>query len=101
MRVQASVDAAIVVRRVGEPAAIVGPVLAGAVKHERFTIGELAGNGLPSTVDVTAEGPERAASFTCRVRIDTPTELDYYRHGGILPYVVHRLATTSSSMSSH
>src|SRR5439155_21571631 len=69
--------------------------------HELFTIGELAGNGLPSTVDVTAEGPERAASFTCRVRIDTPTELDYYRHGGILQYVVHRLATTSSSMSSH
>ena len=28
----------------------------------------------------------------CRVicRIDTPIEVDYYRHGGILPYVLRR-----------
>ena len=25
-------------------------------------------------------------------RIDTPNELDYYRHGGILPYVLRQLA---------
>ncbi len=31
-------------------------------------------------------------SFRVRVRIDTPTELDYYRHGGILKYVVRHLA---------
>ena len=30
--------------------------------------------------------------FRVRVRIDTPTELDYYRHGGILKYVVRHLA---------
>jgi aconitate hydratase len=27
-----------------------------------------------------------------RVRIDTPIEVDYYRHGGILPYVLRQLA---------
>jgi aconitate hydratase len=32
-------------------------------------------------------------SFTCRVRIDTPKEIEYYRHGGILQYVVRQLAT--------
>ena len=25
-------------------------------------------------------------------RIDTPIEVDYYRHGGILPYVLRQLA---------
>jgi aconitate hydratase len=33
-----------------------------------------------------------AKAFRARVRIDTPTELDYYRHGGILKYVLRRLA---------
>ena len=26
-----------------------------------------------------------------RCRIDTPIEIDYYRHGGILPYVLRQL----------
>jgi aconitate hydratase len=29
--------------------------------------------------------------FRARVRIDTPKEWDYYRHGGILPYMVRQL----------
>ena len=29
--------------------------------------------------------------FTVRVRIDTPKEADYFRHGGILPYVLRSL----------
>ncbi|MER3496576.1 MAG: hypothetical protein C4320_07245, partial [Armatimonadota bacterium] len=29
--------------------------------------------------------------FTVRVRIDTPQEMEYYRHGGILPYVLREL----------
>ena len=38
--------------------------------------------------------PEEHArqEFTVRVRIDTPEELTAYRHGGILPYVLRRLA---------
>ncbi len=31
--------------------------------------------------------------FTVRCRIDTPEELQYYRHGGILHYVLRQLAT--------
>ena len=31
-------------------------------------------------------------SFTVRLRIDTPTEVEYYRHGGVLNYVLRQLA---------
>jgi aconitate hydratase len=30
-----------------------------------------------------------------RVRIDTPIEVDYYRHGGILPYVLRELLSAA------
>jgi aconitate hydratase len=30
-------------------------------------------------------------TFEARVRIDTPGEAAYYRHGGILPYVLRSL----------
>jgi aconitate hydratase len=29
--------------------------------------------------------------FTCRVRIDTPKEVEYFKHGGILPFVLRQL----------
>jgi aconitate hydratase len=28
-----------------------------------------------------------------KLRIDTPIEIDYYRHGGILPFVLRQLLT--------
>jgi aconitate hydratase len=36
-----------------------------------------------------ADGSTR--TLTTRVRIDTPREVEYFRHGGILPYVVREL----------
>src|SRR5262249_9747438 len=33
----------------------------------------------------------RVEEIPVRVRIDTPIEVDYYRHGGILPYVLRQL----------
>ncbi len=41
----------------------------------------------PRTVTVTADGKE----FEAVVRIDTPGEADYYRHGGIMQYVLRSL----------
>ena len=35
------------------------------------------------------DGSRRALPLLCR--IDTPVEVDYYRHGGILPYVLRAL----------
>ena len=42
---------------------------------------------------VTATDSEGGAkTFSALVRIDTPGEAEYYRHGGILQYVLRRLA---------
>jgi len=46
--------------------------------------------GKKLTVVATGEGPEKR--FSVQARIDTPNELDYYRHGGILTYVLRQLA---------
>jgi aconitate hydratase len=44
------------------------------------------------SVDVAyPDGTKR--SFEAKVRIDTENELDYYRHGGILHYVLRSLAS--------
>jgi aconitate hydratase len=41
---------------------------------------------------ITAKAEDgRVKTFTARVRVDTPEELNAYRHGGILPYVVRQL----------
>jgi aconitate hydratase len=42
---------------------------------------------LPKRLQVTADGK----SFEVVLRIDTPKEEEYYRHGGILPYVLRQL----------
>ncbi|HKV72746.1 MAG TPA: aconitate hydratase AcnA [Gemmatimonadales bacterium] len=44
------------------------------------------------TLTVTAKGESGTKSFKVTVRIDTPQELQYYRHGGILEYVLRQLA---------
>ena len=41
-------------------------------------------------VIASKEGGGRTFTVVCR--IDTPNELDYYRHGGILQYVLRSLA---------
>ena len=43
-------------------------------------------------VTVVAHGDGGEKRFQARVRIDTPQELQYVRHGGILQYVLRRLA---------
>jgi aconitate hydratase len=45
-----------------------------------------------STVVVRATGPGGAVrEIPCLVRIDTPVELDQFRSGGILPFVLRKL----------
>ena len=64
----------------------------GLTGEEEFTITGLAdalnAGELPRTVQVQAGD----VAFEARVRIDTPKEADYFRHGGILPYVLRHLA---------
>jgi aconitate hydratase len=47
---------------------------------------------IPSHVQVTVTAPDGStSSFEAKVRIDTPGEASYYRHGGILRYVLRSL----------
>ena len=63
---------------------------------ETFTITGLTAlneGTTPRTVAVTAQKADGSAvSFDAVVRIDTPGEADYFRHGGILQYVLRQLA---------
>jgi aconitate hydratase len=66
----------------------------GLTGREVFDIGGLS-SGDAKQVSVTATPPDgKPISFTARVRIDTPKEREYYRHGGILQYVLRQLAAT-------
>jgi aconitate hydratase len=49
--------------------------------------------GAAKTVKVIAMSDDgKRIEFDARLRIDTPKELDYYQHGGILQYVLRQLA---------
>jgi aconitate hydratase len=65
----------------------------GLTGREIFDLGDLQ-NAEARTVAVTAtpESGGKPVVFQVRVRIDTPKERDYYRHGGILQYVLRQLA---------
>ena len=44
------------------------------------------------TIKVSAVSKERTIEFEAKIRIDTPQEILYYQHGGILQYVLRGLA---------
>ena len=59
---------------------------------ETFDI-EGLGDGSAKEVQVTAKRENGdTLQFKARVRLDTPKEVDYYRHGGILHYVLRQMA---------
>ncbi|HVS75289.1 MAG TPA: aconitate hydratase AcnA [Steroidobacteraceae bacterium] len=65
----------------------------GLTGREVFEITGLAsGDAREVTVKATPADGGKAITFTARVRIDTPKEREYYRHGGILQYVLRQLA---------
>ncbi|MCB1736335.1 MAG: aconitate hydratase, partial [Gammaproteobacteria bacterium] len=60
--------------------------------YETFDIVGL-GDGSAKSVTVTATAPDGSVkTFAARVRIDTPNEVEYYLNGGILHYVLRKLA---------
>jgi aconitate hydratase len=42
------------------------------------------------TLEIESKNKEKR-SVPVQLRIDTPIEIDYYRHGGILPFVLRQL----------
>jgi aconitate hydratase len=69
----------------------------GLIGHETFDIVGLAegiASGFASgrTIQVKAQREDGSSlEFDAVVRIDTPNEVQYYRHGGILQYVLRQL----------
>jgi len=75
----------------------------GLTGHEIYTVGTAPGqlrtlldapyrSGL--VIHVRAERSDGGLTeFPVTVRMDTPQEVLYYQHGGILPYVLRQLAT--------
>jgi aconitate hydratase len=52
------------------------------------------GDGSAKQVTVTATAADGSSKqFQARSRLDTPKEVDYYRHGGILNFVLRQLAS--------
>ena len=52
------------------------------------------GDGTAREVTVRATSEDgNVTEFKARVRLDTPKEVEYYRHGGILHYVLRQLAS--------
>jgi len=65
----------------------------GLTGYEKFTITGIADNlkiGKELSVKATSDDG-KTKEFQAICRIDTPAELDYYRHGGILEYVLRQL----------
>ena len=52
-------------------------------------LAELLSKGLGASREVTVKA--NAKEFKAIVRIDTPQEVQYYQHGGILQYVLRQL----------
>ncbi|HEY3658370.1 MAG TPA: aconitate hydratase AcnA [Steroidobacteraceae bacterium] len=69
----------------------------GLTGKERFEIIGL-NQGAAKVVKVIASADDgKKTEFETRLRIDTPKELDYYQHGGILQYVLRQLAAANKA----
>jgi aconitate hydratase len=69
------------------------PETLGLTGREVFDIEGIAEELHPrKELTVRAKRPDGTeVTFTVIARLDTPIEVDYYRHGGILPYVLRKL----------
>jgi aconitate hydratase len=65
----------------------------GLTGEEIFTIQGISKDLKPKKeIQVSTTGVDgKTKTFSVLVRIDTPEEVEYYRHGGILPYVLRQL----------
>lgn len=66
----------------------------GLTGHETFSINGLSGLAEVALIGATVHVECDGTSFDSLARIDTPMEAAYFRHGGILPYVVRQVAAT-------
>jgi aconitate hydratase len=77
--------------RPGESAASLGLTGEEVFDVEGLARAVEAGFASGREITVRARDPGGERTFTAVVRIDTPQEVEYYRHAGILPYVLRQL----------
>jgi aconitate hydratase len=64
----------------------------GLTGHEVFSIEGVVSLAPGSAITVHAKSPDgKEKRFTATARVDTPEEVSYYRHGGILQYVLRQM----------
>jgi aconitate hydratase len=64
----------------------------GLTGHETYTIEGVASLTPKKSLTVKAKSPEgKEKTFSVIARVDTPEEVSYYHHGGILQYVLRQL----------
>jgi aconitate hydratase len=64
----------------------------GLTGHEIFSFDGVASLAPRKDIQVTAKSPDGAEKkFTVIARVDTPEEVNYYKHGGILQYVLRQM----------
>ncbi|HVA80752.1 MAG TPA: hypothetical protein VNF29_07490, partial [Candidatus Binataceae bacterium] len=64
----------------------------GLTGREVYSISGVSGGlGLRQRLTVRAEDPGKTKQFEVVARVDTPEEIEYIRHGGILPFVLREL----------
>jgi len=62
---------------------------------ETYEVKGVSGINEPKTrLTVNAKGKTKQTSFEVTVRLDNQVEVEYYRDGGVLPYVFGKLAPT-------
>src|SRR5580698_1156972 len=70
--------------------------LTGFEEYSILGIPQAVTNGAKARVWAVSDAGEK--TFEVVVRIDTPQEVEYYRNGGILPYVVRQLAAKAKAV---
>jgi aconitate hydratase len=65
----------------------------GLTGKERFSIRGTEGGITPGqdVILVITQEDGRAREVALKLRVDTPIEVEYFKHGGILPYVLRSL----------
>jgi len=64
----------------------------GLTGHETFEIAGVTSLSPRTVIQVTASSPDASQkTFSAIARVDTPEEVSYYQHGGILTYVLRQM----------
>ena len=69
----------------------------GLTGQESYEIRGLERGAAKTVKVIVTDDAGKRTEFTARLRIDTPKELEYYQHGGILQYVLRQLAAANKA----